>query len=95
MTARARQSRHGNGAELAASITHTVMQPIAAGINDAQAALRWLDAEPPNLEEAGQPGSEGVTSPTRQGERRKKMGPNRKSRSNPGWRPPTLDQRRT
>jgi hypothetical protein len=22
-----------------------VMQPIAAGINDAQAALRWLDAE--------------------------------------------------
>ena len=37
--------------QLAASITHEVMQPIAAGINGAQAALRWLSAEPPNLEE--------------------------------------------
>jgi C4-dicarboxylate-specific signal transduction histidine kinase len=38
--------------QLAASITHEVMQPIAAGIINAQAALRWLDAEPPNLGEA-------------------------------------------
>ena len=37
--------------QLAASITHEVMQPIAAGINGAQAALRWLGAEPPNLRE--------------------------------------------
>jgi signal transduction histidine kinase len=37
--------------QLAASITHEVMQPIAAGINGAQAALRWLGAEPPNLQE--------------------------------------------
>jgi C4-dicarboxylate-specific signal transduction histidine kinase len=37
--------------QLAASITHEVMQPIAAGINGAQAALRWLGAEPPNLPE--------------------------------------------
>jgi len=37
--------------QLAASITHEVMQPIAAGINGAQAALRWLAAEPPNLQE--------------------------------------------
>jgi signal transduction histidine kinase len=37
--------------QLAASITHEVMQPIAAGINGAQAALRWLGAEPPNLAE--------------------------------------------
>ena len=37
--------------QLAASITHEVMQPIAAGINGAQAALRWLRAEPPNLQE--------------------------------------------
>src|SRR5713101_7282900 len=37
--------------QLAASITHEVMQPIAAGINGAQAALRWLSAEPPNLAE--------------------------------------------
>jgi signal transduction histidine kinase len=35
--------------QLAASITHEVMQPIAAGIINAQVALRWLDAEPPNL----------------------------------------------
>jgi C4-dicarboxylate-specific signal transduction histidine kinase len=40
--------------QLAASITHEVMQPIAAGINDANAALRWLNAEPPNLEEVRQ-----------------------------------------
>ena len=37
--------------QLAASITHEVMQPIAAGISGAQAALRWLGAEPPNLAE--------------------------------------------
>jgi signal transduction histidine kinase len=35
--------------QLAASIAHEVMQPIAAGMINAQAALRWLDAEPPNL----------------------------------------------
>jgi len=40
--------------QLAASITHEVMQPIAAGINGANAALRWLSAEPPNLEEVRQ-----------------------------------------
>jgi len=40
--------------QLAASITHEVMQPIAAGTNGAQAALRWLGAEPPNLEEVRQ-----------------------------------------
>src|SRR6266852_5533703 len=37
--------------QMAASITHEVMQPIAAGIYGAQAALRWLGAEPPNLQE--------------------------------------------
>src|SRR5262249_4866259 len=37
--------------QLAASITHEVMQPIAAGISGAQAALRWLGAGPPNLAE--------------------------------------------
>ena len=30
------------------------MQPIAATVNNAQAALRWLDAQPPDLEEARQ-----------------------------------------
>jgi signal transduction histidine kinase len=37
--------------QLAASITHEVTQPIGAGITSAQAALRWLRAQPPNLEE--------------------------------------------
>src|SRR5215813_11681625 len=40
--------------QLAASITHEVMQPIAAGINNANAALQWLNAQPPNLEEVRQ-----------------------------------------
>jgi signal transduction histidine kinase len=37
--------------QLAASISHEVMQPITAGITNAGAALHWLDADPPNLEE--------------------------------------------
>jgi C4-dicarboxylate-specific signal transduction histidine kinase len=36
---------------LTASIAHEVTQPIAATIADAQAALRWLGAQSPNLEE--------------------------------------------
>src|SRR5262249_12692096 len=38
--------------QLAASISHEVMQPITAGINNAQAALHWLGSQPPNMEEA-------------------------------------------
>jgi signal transduction histidine kinase len=38
--------------ELSASIAHEVMQPIAATVTNAQAALRFLNAQPPNLEEA-------------------------------------------
>ena len=37
--------------QLAASISHEVMQPITAGINNSEAALHWLDAEPPHLAE--------------------------------------------
>jgi C4-dicarboxylate-specific signal transduction histidine kinase len=37
--------------QLAASISHEVMQPITAGVTNGQAALRWLDAQPPDLEE--------------------------------------------
>ena len=37
--------------QLAASISHEVMQPITAGINNTEAALHWLDAEPPHLAE--------------------------------------------
>jgi PAS domain S-box-containing protein len=37
--------------QLTASIAHEVNQPIAAAATNAQAALRWLAARPPNLEE--------------------------------------------
>ena len=40
--------------QLTASIAHEVNQPIAATVANAQAALRWLGAEPPNLDEARQ-----------------------------------------
>jgi len=40
--------------ELSASIAHEVMQPIAATVTNAKAALNWLNAQPPNLEEARQ-----------------------------------------
>ncbi len=37
--------------QLSASIAHEVNQPIAAAITDANAALRWLGARPPDQEE--------------------------------------------
>ena len=40
--------------QLTASIAHEVSQPIAAAITNAYAALRWLDARPPDLEEVRQ-----------------------------------------
>jgi len=40
--------------QFAASISHEVMQPIAAGITNAKTALRWLDFEQPDLEEIRQ-----------------------------------------
>src|SRR5208337_3357440 len=40
--------------QLTASIAHEVNQPIAATVTNAQAALRWLGALPPNLHEAQQ-----------------------------------------
>jgi PAS domain S-box-containing protein len=40
--------------QLTASIAHEVNQPIAATVTNAQAALRWLDARPPDLEETRQ-----------------------------------------
>ena len=36
--------------ELSASIAHEVNQPIAATVTNAQAALRWLRAQPPDLD---------------------------------------------
>jgi PAS domain S-box-containing protein len=40
--------------QLTASIAHEVNQPIAATVTNAQAALRWLRAETPDLEEVQQ-----------------------------------------
>ena len=40
--------------QLSASIAHEVNQPIAAAITNAHAALRWLDARPPDLAEVRQ-----------------------------------------
>ena len=40
--------------QLTASIAHEVNQPIAATVANAQAALRWLAAEPPNMDEVRQ-----------------------------------------
>ncbi len=40
--------------QLTASIAHEVNQPIAATVTNARAGLRWLAAEPPNLDEARQ-----------------------------------------
>jgi C4-dicarboxylate-specific signal transduction histidine kinase len=37
---------------LTASIAHEMKQPIAAAITNADACIRWLSREPPNLEEA-------------------------------------------
>jgi signal transduction histidine kinase len=37
--------------QLAASIAHEINQPVAAAVTNAHAALRWLDAQPPNLDE--------------------------------------------
>ena len=37
--------------QLTASIAHEVNQPIGATVTNAQAALRWLGAKPPNLDE--------------------------------------------
>ena len=40
--------------QLTASIAHEVNQPIAATVANAHAGLRWLGAEPPNVDEARQ-----------------------------------------
>ena len=40
--------------ELVASISHEVNQPLAAVVTNANASLRWLAADPPNLDEVRQ-----------------------------------------
>jgi PAS domain S-box-containing protein len=39
--------------QLTASIAHEINQPIAAVVTNAQAALRWMRAQPPDLNEVG------------------------------------------
>ena len=50
----ARVSRITSLGALTASIAHEINQPLASVIMNASAGLRWLGAEPPNLEEARQ-----------------------------------------
>ena len=50
----AHANRFATMGQLSASIAHEVRQPIAASITNAQAGLRWLGVQPPNLEEARQ-----------------------------------------
>jgi C4-dicarboxylate-specific signal transduction histidine kinase len=47
-----RINRVNTMAELTASLAHEVNQPISAAVTNANACVRWLSANPPNLEEA-------------------------------------------
>jgi NO-binding membrane sensor protein with MHYT domain len=48
----ARVNRVNTMAELTASLAHEVNQPISAAVSNADACLRWLAGDTPNLEEA-------------------------------------------
>jgi PAS domain S-box-containing protein len=50
----AHANRVTTAGQLAASIAHEVAQPVAASVTNANAALRWLRADPPDLEETQQ-----------------------------------------
>jgi PAS domain S-box-containing protein len=50
----AHASRVATLGQLSASIGHEVNQPIAAALTNADAALRWLSIDPPNLDEVRQ-----------------------------------------
>ena len=54
--------------QLSASIAHEVKQPIGAAVTNAQAALRWLGAQPPQIEEARRAISRVVKNGNRAGE---------------------------
>ena len=47
----ARVSRLTTMGEMASSIAHEINQPLASVVNNANAARRWLDRDPPNTEE--------------------------------------------
>jgi signal transduction histidine kinase len=48
----ARVARITTMGEMAASIAHEINQPLAAIVNNANASLRWLGRQPPNVERA-------------------------------------------
>ena len=50
----AHANRVATTGQLTASIAHEVNQPITAAVTNAQAALRWLEARPPDLDEVRQ-----------------------------------------
>jgi NO-binding membrane sensor protein with MHYT domain/nitrogen-specific signal transduction histidine kinase len=54
--------------ELAASIAHEINQPLGAIANSASACLRWLAAQPPNLDEAREAASNAVRESNRASE---------------------------
>jgi C4-dicarboxylate-specific signal transduction histidine kinase len=47
----ARVARVTTMGQMAASIAHEINQPLAAVVNNANAGLRWLDRQPPNIAE--------------------------------------------
>ncbi|MEZ5827104.1 MAG: ATP-binding protein [Hyphomicrobiales bacterium] len=48
----ARAARISTMGEMAASIAHEINQPLAAIVNNANASLRWLSQDPPNVKRA-------------------------------------------
>lgn len=56
----ARVSRIATMGELTASIAHEINQPLAAVATNASAALHWLAAQPPNLDEARDAGRRAI-----------------------------------
>ncbi len=64
----ARVNRVNTMAELTASLAHEVNQPISAAVTNADACLRWLDGDTPNLEEARTAALEIVKDGTRAAE---------------------------
>src|SRR5262249_10508915 len=64
----ARVSRVMSVGEMGVSIAHEVNQPLMAVVLNGDACLRWLAAEPPNLEEARRAASSVIDEGTRAGE---------------------------
>ena len=64
----ARINRVTTMGELTASLAHEVHQPIAAAVTSANACLRWLAHDPPDVESARQSATRAVREGTRAGE---------------------------